>query len=91
MKFTVLIAAALAAAPIPEAAAHPGMGETIKEIERIAARSWGSGWGGSKWPGQGNGGGSSSWPGQSNGNGGGSSSWPGQTNSGGSSSWPGQS
>ncbi|KAH7203725.1 heme peroxidase [Fusarium oxysporum] len=103
MKFTVLIAAALAAAPIPEAAAHPGMGETIKEIERIAARSWGSGWGGNKWPGQGNGGGSSSWPGQnnggsssswpgqSNGNGDGSSSWPGQTNSGGSSSWPGQS
>ncbi|KAI1032776.1 hypothetical protein LB504_006451 [Fusarium proliferatum] len=103
MKFTVLIAAALAAAPIPEAVAHPGMGETIKEIERIAARSWGSGWGGNKWPGQGNGGGSSSWPGQnnggsssswpgqSNGNGGGSSSWPGQTNSGGSSSWPGQS
>ncbi|QPC77031.1 hypothetical protein HYE68_007783 [Fusarium pseudograminearum] len=50
MKFTVLIAAALAAAPIPEAAAHPGMGETIKEIERIAARSWGNGWGSNKWP-----------------------------------------
>lgn len=98
MKFTVLIAAALAAAPIPEAAAHPGMGETIKEIERIAARSWGNGWGsGNKSPASGwnSGGGSSSWPGQSNG--GGSSSWPGQgdngdagDNGGGSSSWPGQ-
>ncbi|KAF4458154.1 Manganese peroxidase 2 [Fusarium austroafricanum] len=99
MKFTVLIAAALAAAPIPEAAAHPGMGETIKEIERIAARSWGGSWGGNKGS---NGGGPNSWTGQGNGgppkpgqgNGGGSS-WPGQNNGGqnnggGSNSWSGQ-
>ncbi|KAF5000709.1 hypothetical protein FGRMN_1550 [Fusarium graminum] len=88
MKFTALIAVALTAAPIPEAAAHPGMKDTIKEIERIAARSWGKVSGSKSWSDQGSWGGSSAWPGQSNG--GGSSSWSGQGNGGGSSSWSGQ-
>ncbi|KAM0236855.1 hypothetical protein ACHAPO_004897 [Fusarium lateritium] len=102
MKFTVLIAAALAAAPIPEAAAHPGMGETIKEIERIAARSWGSGWNSNKWPSKSSGGntwgsgGSQSSGGDSWSNSGsqtGGDSWSNgqsQSNGGGSTSWPGQ-
>ncbi|KAF4950571.1 hypothetical protein FSARC_13139 [Fusarium sarcochroum] len=100
MKFSILVAAALAAVPIPEAAAHPGMGDTIKEIERIAARSWGGSsqnWNGNK--GQSNGGSSGTWTGQSSGgNGGDSSTWPGQSNGnsgsnngGGQSSWSGDS
>ena len=32
MKFNILVAATLAAAPIPEVAAHSGMGETMKGV-----------------------------------------------------------
>ncbi|KAF4974700.1 hypothetical protein FZEAL_8429 [Fusarium zealandicum] len=39
MKFSPLIVAVLAAAPIPGATAHPGMGDTMREIERLAARA----------------------------------------------------
>ncbi|KAF5017604.1 hypothetical protein F66182_10449 [Fusarium sp. NRRL 66182] len=84
MKVSVLVAAALTAAPLPEVAAHPGMGDTIKEIKQIASRSWGgtSTWGGSKSPWTSNQG-QSSWSGQSNGgNGGSSGSWPGQSSQG---------
>src|SRR6478735_6110843 len=104
MKFNILVAATLAAAPIPEVAAHSGMGETMKEIERIAARSWSSGWSSNKWPFSNSGG--SSWGSggaQSSGNddwnnggsqGSGGDSWSNsgsQSNGGGSSSWPDQS
>lgn len=96
MKFTVLIAAALATAPIPEVAAHPGMGETIKEIERIAARSWGSGWSSNKWPfpssSGGQSSGSNSWnSGGSQNSGGDSWSSGGQSSGGDTTSWSGQS
>ncbi|CAG7560162.1 unnamed protein product [Fusarium equiseti] len=104
MKFNILVAATLAAAPIPEVAAHSGMGETMKEIERIAARSWSSGWSSNKWPFSNSG--ESSWGSggaQSSGNddwnnggsqGSGGDSWSNsesQSNGGGSSSWPDQS
>ncbi|KAJ3463969.1 hypothetical protein MRS44_008755 [Fusarium solani] len=94
MKLSTIAVAALAAAPISEVAAHPGMGDTIREIKRIAARTtWGSSNNqNNKWGSSGsssNGG--SSWPGQSQNNGGqnsGGSSWP---SSGGSSSGSSQS
>ncbi|KAM0428284.1 hypothetical protein ACHAPT_007185 [Fusarium lateritium] len=83
MKFSTLAVAALAAAPISEVAAHPGMGDTIREIKRIAARTtWGSQNGGTtqnnKWGSSGS---------QSNGN---QNSWNsgGSQSSGGGSSWP---
>ncbi|KAM5353830.1 hypothetical protein ACJ41O_000480 [Fusarium nematophilum] len=38
MKFSSLFIAALVAAPIPGVTARPGMGDTMREVERLAAR-----------------------------------------------------
>ncbi|UPL03779.1 hypothetical protein LCI18_014713 [Fusarium solani-melongenae] len=91
MKLSTIAVAALAAAPISEVAAHPGMGDTIREIKRIAARTtWGSSnTQNNKWGSSGsssNGG--SSWPGQSQNNGGQNSWSSGGSQSSGGSSWP---